>query len=64
MAIYTEKPQKQINNRRWEESKCLLFLTKNRQELTDQAAAALNGSDLMCAQAAKTALDCLERENG
>lgn len=34
------------------------------QELKDQAAAALNGSDLMCAQAAKTALDCLERENG
>ena len=34
------------------------------QELKDQAGAALNGSDLMCAQAAKTALDCLERENG
>ena len=33
-------------------------------ELKDQATAAINGSDLMCAQAAKTALDCLERDNG
>lgn len=33
-------------------------------ELKDQATAAINGADLMCAQAAKTALDCLERDNG
>ena len=33
-------------------------------ELKDQAAAAINGADLMCAQAAKAALDCLERDNG
>lgn len=34
------------------------------QELKDQAEAAIKGSDLMCAQAARTALDCLERDNG
>ena len=33
-------------------------------ELKDQASAAINGADLMCAQAAKTALGCLERDNG
>ena len=34
------------------------------QELKDQAAAAMNGTDLMCAQAARTALSCLDRDNG
>ena len=34
------------------------------QELKDQAEAAIKGSDLMSAQAARTALDCLERDNG
>ena len=34
------------------------------QELKDQAQAAINGTDLMCSQAAKTALNCLERDNG
>lgn len=33
-------------------------------ELKDQATAVINGADLMCAQAARTALDCLERDNG
>jgi len=34
------------------------------QELRDQAQAALNGSDLMCAQAARTVLSRLDGENG
>ena len=34
------------------------------QELKDQAQTAMSGGDLMCAQAAKTALNCLEGENG
>ena len=34
------------------------------QELRDQAAAAISGTDIMCAQAAKAALDRLEAENG
>lgn len=34
------------------------------QELKDQASAAVSGTDMMCAQAAKTALSCLERDNG
>ena len=34
------------------------------QELKDQAAAAINGTDIMCAQAAKAVMDRLEKENG
>ena len=34
------------------------------QELKDQAAAAIGGTDIMCAQAAKVVLDRLEQENG
>ena len=34
------------------------------QELKDQASAAVSGTDMMCAQAAKTALSYLERDNG
>ena len=34
------------------------------QELKDQAAAAMNGTDMLCAQAAGTALSCLDRDNG
>ena len=34
------------------------------QELKDQAQTAVNGPDLMCAQAAKAALECLERNDG
>ena len=34
------------------------------QELRDQAAAAISGTDIMCAQAAKAVLDRLEAENG
>ena len=34
------------------------------QELKDQAAAAIGGTDIMCAQAAKAVLDRLEQENG
>lgn len=33
-------------------------------ELKDQAAAAINGSDVLCAQAARTALSFLSTENG
>lgn len=34
------------------------------QELKDQATAAINGTDIMCSQAARTVLDRLETENG
>ena len=34
------------------------------QELKDQAQAAINGTDIMCAQAARAVLDRLETENG
>ena len=34
------------------------------EELKDQAAAAIGGTDIMCAQAAKAVLDRLEQENG
>ena len=34
------------------------------QELKDQAGAAINGTDIMCSQAARTVLDRLETENG
>ena len=34
------------------------------QELKDQAGAAINGTDIMCAQAARTVLDRLEGNNG
>lgn len=34
------------------------------QELKDQAQAAINGTDLMCAQAARAVMDRLETENG
>jgi 3-methyladenine DNA glycosylase AlkD len=34
------------------------------QELKDQAQAAMNGTDLMCAQAARAVMDRLETENG
>ena len=34
------------------------------EELRDQVAAAINGTDVMCAQAARAVLDRLDRENG
>ena len=34
------------------------------QELKDQAQSTIGGADLRCAGAARTALDCLERDNG
>ena len=34
------------------------------QELKDQAAAAISGTDILCAQAARAVLERLERENG
>jgi len=34
------------------------------QELKDQAMAAINGTDIMCSQAARTVLDRLDTENG
>ena len=34
------------------------------QELKDQAQVSMAGADLMCAQAAKTALECLDRNDG